>query len=263
MNTPVSVHGTRDGEPGIPILLSNIATMQRQPEQTVINHVNTQPTFDILANVQDADLGSVRNAVERIVGEEQARLPAPDKIHVRGQIESMEGAFARIEIGLGIALVAVYLLLVLNYQTWVDPFVVIAALPLAFCGIVMSLFLTGTAFSIPALFGAIMSVGVASANSILLVTFAKEHREATGCSAVEAALMAGNTRLRPVLMTASAMFLGLMPMAIGSGEGSEQNAALARAVMGGIGMGTLSTLLVVPLLYTLLRRKPIKPLEDY
>ena len=263
MNTPVSVHGTRDGEPGIPILLSNIATMQRQPEQTVINHVNTQPTFDILANVQDADLGSVRNAVERIVGEEQARLPAPDKIHVRGQIESMEGAFARIEIGLGIALVAVYLLLVLNYQTWVDPFVVIAALPLAFCGIVMSLFLTSTAFSIPALFGAIMSVGVASANSILLVTFAKEHREATGCSAVEAALMAGNTRLRPVLMTASAMFLGLMPMAIGSGEGSEQNAALARAVMGGIGMGTLSTLLVVPLLYTLLRRKPIKPLEDY
>ena len=263
MNTPVSVHGTRDGEPGIPILLSNIATMQRQPEQTVINHVNTQPTFDILANVQDADLGSVRNAVERIVGEEQARLPAPDKIHVRGQIESMEGAFARIEIGLGIALVAVYLLLVLNYQTWVDPFVVIAALPLAFCGIVMSLFVTSTAFSIPALFGAIMSVGVASANSILLVTFAKEHREATGCSAVEAALMAGNTRLRPVLMTASAMFLGLMPMAIGSGEGSEQNAALARAVMGGIGMGTLSTLLVVPLLYTLLRRKPIKPLEDY
>ncbi len=183
MNTPVSVHGTRDGEPGIPILLSNIATMQRQPEQTVINHVNTQPTFDILANVQDADLGSVRNAVERIVGEEQARLPAPDKIHVRGQIESMEGAFARIEIGLGIALVAVYLLLVLNYQTWVDPFVVIAALPLAFCGIVMSLFVTSTAFSIPALFGAIMSVGVASANSILLVTFAKEHREATGCSA--------------------------------------------------------------------------------
>ena len=263
MNTPVSVHGTHDGEPGIPILLSNIATMQRQPEQTVINHVNTQPTFDILANVQDADLGSVRNAVEKIVGEEQARLPAPDKIHVRGQIESMEGAFARIEIGLGIALVAVYLLLVLNYQTWVDPFVVIAALPLAFCGIVMSLFVTGTAFSIPALFGAIMSVGVASANSILLVTFAKEHREATGCSAAEAALMAGNTRLRPVLMTASAMFLGLMPMAIGSGEGSEQNAALARAVMGGIGMGTLSTLLLVPLLYTLLRRSPIKPLEDY
>ena len=263
MNTPVSVHATGHDRPGIPILLSNIATMQRQPEQTVINHVNQQPTFDILANVQNADLGSVRNAVDGIVADAQAKLPAPDKILVRGQIESMESAFTRIEIGLGIALVAVYLLLVLNYQTWVDPFVVIAALPLAFCGIVMSLFITGTAFSIPALFGAIMSVGVASANSILLVTFAKEHREATGCSAREAALMAGHTRLRPVLMTASAMFLGLIPMAIGSGEGAEQNAALARAVMGGIGMGTLSTLLFVPLLYTLLRHSPIKPLEDY
>ncbi|KZB98541.1 Multidrug resistance protein MdtB [Methylobacterium radiotolerans] len=263
MNTPVSVHATAHDRPGIPILLSNIATMQRRPEQTVINHVNQQPTYDILANVQNADLGSVRNAVDRIVAEEQVRLPAPDKILVRGQIESMESAFSRIEIGLGIALVAVYLLLVLNYQTWVDPFVVIAALPLAFCGIVMSLFITSTAFSIPALFGAIMSVGVASANSILLVTFAKEHREATGCSASEAALMAGHTRLRPVLMTASAMFLGLIPMAIGAGEGAEQNAALARAVMGGIGMGTVSTLLFVPLLYTLLRRNPIKPLEDY
>ncbi|TXN73732.1 efflux RND transporter permease subunit [Methylobacterium sp. WL18] len=263
MNTPVSVHATGHDRPGIPILLSNIATMQRQPEQTVINHVNQQPTFDILANVQNADLGSVRNAVDGIVADAQAKLPAPDKILVRGQIESMESAFTRIEIGLGIAMVAVYLLLVLNYQTWVDPFVVIAALPLAFCGIVMSLFITGTAFSIPALFGAIMSVGVASANSILLVTFAKEHREATGCSAREAALMAGHTRLRPVLMTASAMFLGLIPMAIGSGEGAEQNAALARAVMGGIGMGTLSTLLFVPLLYTLLRHSPIKPLEDY
>ncbi|MEE7464845.1 RND transporter [Methylobacterium fujisawaense] len=263
MNTPVSVHTDAGDRPGIPILLSNIATMQRQPEQTVINHVNQQPTFDILANVQNADLGSVRNAVDRIVAEEQVKLPAPDKILARGQIESMESAFSRIELGLGIALVAVYLLLVLNYQTWVDPFVVIAALPLAFCGIVMSLFITSTAFSIPALFGAIMSVGVASANSILLVTFAKEHREATGCSAREAALMAGHTRLRPVLMTASAMFLGLIPMAIGSGEGAEQNAALARAVMGGIGMGTVSTLLFVPLLYTLLRRNPIKPLEDY
>ncbi|WP_457104674.1 efflux RND transporter permease subunit [Methylobacterium sp. P5_C11] len=263
MNTPVSVHATTQNRPGIPILLSNIATMQRQPEQTVINHVNQQPTFDVLANVQNADLGSVRTDVERIVAEEQAQLPAPDKILVRGQIESMESAFSHIELGLGIALVAVYLLLVLNYQTWVDPFVVIAALPLAFCGIVMSLFITSTAFSIPALFGAIMSVGVASANSILLVTFAKEHREATGCSAREAALMAGHTRLRPVLMTASAMFLGLIPMAIGAGEGAEQNAALARAVMGGIGMGTVSTLLFVPLLYTLLRRSPIKPLEDY
>ncbi len=263
MNTPLAVHETGSGVPGIPILLSSVASLDRRPEQAVVSHVNTQPTYDVLASVQDSDLGSVRNAVERIVETEQGGLQAPDKIRIRGQIESMESAFSRLEIGLGIALVAVYLLLVLNYQTWGDPFVVLAALPLAFCGIVMSLFITGTTFSIPALFGAIMSVGVASANSILLVTFAKEHREASGCSAIEAALLAGQTRLRPVLMTASAMFLGLIPMAIGSGEGSEQNAALARAVLGGIAMGTCSTLIFVPFLYTLLRRNAVKPLEDY
>lgn len=263
MNTPLAVRETKNGDPGIPILLSSIASMERRPEQAVVSHVNTQPTYDVLAGVQDSDLGSVRNAIESIVQDEKAGLQAPDTIIIRGQIESMESAFFRLEVGLGIALVAVYLLLVLNYQTWGDPFVVLAALPLAFCGIVMSLFITGTTFSIPALFGAIMSVGVASANSILLITFAKEHREATGCSAVEAALIAGQTRLRPVLMTASAMFLGLIPMAIGAGEGSEQNAALARAVLGGIAMGTCSTLIFVPFLYTLLRRGAVKPLEDY
>jgi len=217
----------------------------------------------VLASVQDADLGSVRDAIEKIVQAEQVNLEAPDKISVRGQIESMESAFSHLEVGLGIALVAVYLLMVVNYQTWSDPFVVLAALPVAFCGIVMGLFITGTTFSIPSLFGAIMAVGVASANSILLVTFAKEHREATGCSAVEAAIAAGETRLRPVLMTASAMLIGLIPMAIGAGEGSEQNAALARAVIGGIAAGTCSTLLFVPFLYTLLRRGEAKPLEDY
>ncbi|GEP12076.1 efflux RND transporter permease subunit [Methylobacterium gnaphalii] len=263
MNTPLAVRDADHGDAGIPILLSSVASMERKPEQTVVSHVNTQPTYDVLASVQNSDLGSVRNAIEQIVEQEQAGLQAPDKIRIRGQIESMESAFFHLEIGLGIALVAVYLLLVLNYQTWGDPFVVLAALPVAFCGIVMSLFITGTTFSIPALFGAIMSVGVASANSILLVTFAKEHREATGCTAIEAALMAGQTRLRPVLMTAAAMFLGLIPMAIGSGEGSEQNAALARAVLGGIAMGTCSTLIFVPFLYALLRRGAVKPLKDY
>jgi multidrug efflux pump subunit AcrB len=154
-------------------------------------------------------------------------------------------------------------LMVVNFQTWGDPFVVLAALPLAFCGIVASLFITQSTFSIPSLMGAIMSVGVASANSILLVTFAREHRESTGCSAVEAAIAAGETRLRPVLMTAGAMFVGLLPMAIGIGEGSEQNAALARAVLGGIAVGTCSTLLFVPFLYSLLQRGEAKPLEDY
>ncbi|MCE4224779.1 efflux RND transporter permease subunit [Methylobacterium sp. C25] len=262
-NTPILVQGGgRDG-PGVLTLLSSVSSIKRTPTQTVINHVNTQPTFNVYAAVQDRDLGSVAREIDRIVQEEQKALPAPDKITVRGQIENMRSAFFRLEVGLGIALIAVYLLMAVNYQSWGDPFVVLAALPLAFCGITASLFITGTTFSIPSLFGAIMSVGIASANSILLVTFAKEHREATGCSAMEAAIKAGDTRLRPVLMTAGAMFLGLIPMAIGSGEGGEQNAALARAVMGGIAIGTPATLLFVPFLYTLLRRGAVQPVEDY
>jgi multidrug efflux pump subunit AcrB len=160
--------------------------------------------------------------------------------------------------------VLVYLLMVTNYQTWVEPFVVLLALPVALVGILSALFVTGTTISIPSLMGALMSVGVASANSILLVTFAKEYREEAGCSAIEAALAAGAARLRPVLMTAGAMFAGLMPMALALGDGSEQNAALARAVMGGILFGTASTLLFVPFLYAMLRRNAAtRPLEDY
>ncbi|GJD30295.1 Cobalt-zinc-cadmium resistance protein CzcA [Methylobacterium adhaesivum] len=261
-NTPLLVQGGPEA-PGVLTLLSSVSTMRREGSQTVINHVNTQPTFNIYAAVQDSDLGSVAREIRTIVAEEQKGLPAPDKITVRGQIENMQSAFTRLQVGLAIALVAVYLLMAVNFQSWGDPFVVLAALPLAFCGIVASLFITGTTISIPSLFGAIMSVGIASANSILLVTFAKEHREATGCGAAEAALLAGETRLRPVLMTAGAMFLGLIPMALGTGEGGEQNAALARAVMGGIAVGTPSTLLFVPFLYAFLRRGEVRPLEDY
>jgi multidrug efflux pump subunit AcrB len=251
--TPIFTMADGD-KPGITAMLASIATVSRRPIQTVINHVNTQPTFDVLANVQHSDLGSVRRAVEMIAADVQKTLQAPDKVVIRGQIESMDSAFSRLELGLAIAIVAVYLLMAVNFQSWGDPFVVLLALPVAFCGIVVSLFVTGTTFSIPSLFGAIMSVGVASANSILLVTFAKQHREATGCSAFEAAIAAGETRLRPVLMTASAMFVGLIPMAIGAAEGGEQNAALARAVLGGVAAATCSTLLLVPFFYALLRR---------
>ncbi len=244
-------------------MLSSVATMRRTTEQTVINHVNTQPTYDVFASVQDSDLGSVQKDIAAIVQDEQKTLPAPDKITVRGQIESMDSAFEHIEIGLAIAVIAVYLLMAVNFQSWGDPFVVICALPIAFCGIVFSLFITGTTLSIPSLFGAIMAVGVASSNSILLVTFAREHREETGCSAFEAAIAAGETRLRPVLMTAGAMFVGLIPMAIGIGEGSEQNAALARAVLGGVAFGTCATLILVPFLYALLRGGRFQPVEDY
>ncbi len=270
-NTPIYVPGaTAAAKGGInrgmaqPVsLMTNVASFHRDTVQSVLSHVNTEPTYDVYAAVQDTDLGSAASAIRAVVADEQKRLQAPDKIVVRGQIQSMDSAFSHIEIGLLVAVIAVYLLMVLNYQDWGDPFVVLAALPLAFCGIVMSLFITHTTFSIASMMGAIMSVGVASANSILLVTFAREHREQTGCSAEEAALLAGETRLRPVLMTAGAMVAGLLPMALDLGQGGEQNAALARAVIGGISVGTVSTLLFVPFLYTVLRRGAVRRAEDY
>ena len=260
VDTPLSTAGDPGGALN---LLSNVATFHRGIEESVETRINSQPTWDVYASVQDTDLGSVASAIDRIVRDDQKKLHAPDKILIRGQIQSMGDAFFHIGIGLAIAVVAVYLLMVLNYQSWGDPFVVLCALPMVFSGVVFSLFITGTSFSIPSLMGAIMSVGVASANSILLVTFAREHREQTGCSALEAALMAGQTRLRPVLMTAGAMFVGLIPMALALGAGSEANGALARAVMGGIAVGTCSTLLFVPFLYTVLRRGDVRAPEDY
>jgi multidrug efflux pump subunit AcrB len=237
--------------------------MKRQGTQIVATHSNTQPTFDVYANVQDRDLASVAADIRAITDDVGKGLGVGNRILVRGQIESMQSAFRSIGLGLVAAVVFVYLLMVVNFQNWGDPFVILAALPIAFTGIMVSLFATGTALSIPSLMGAIMSVGVACANSILLVTFAREHREATGSNALEAAMEAGKQRLRPVLMTALAMFVGLIPMALGLGDGSEQNAALARAVMGGVAFATCSTLLFVPFLYATLRRGEAKALADY
>ena len=263
VSTPLLTTGSPGGATPA-TLLSNVATLKRQGSQTVATHSNTQPAFDVYANVEDSDLGSVAANLAPIVATAQEQLKPGNRVLVRGQIDSMQTSFVRIGLGLAAAMVFVYLLMVVNFQTWGEPLVVIAALPLAFCGILAALFVTGTSVSIPSLFGAIMSVGIASANSILLVTFAKEHREATGCSAKEAALAAGETRIRPVLMTAGAMFVGLLPMALGLGDGSEQNAALARAVMGGVLVGTCSTLLLVPLLYSLFRRRAAGgPIESY
>jgi multidrug efflux pump subunit AcrB len=244
-------------------MLSNVATLKREPMQTLITHSNIQRTFDIYANVQSRDLGAIEADLNRILPEFQKQLKPGNRIVLRGQIQSKDDAFFHLALGLVGGLVFVYLLMVVNFQNWGDPFVVLAALPLAFCGIVGSLFITQTTFSIPSLMGAIMSIGVASANSILLVTFAREYREETGCSAVEAAIMAGQTRLRPVLMTAGAMFVGMLPMSLGLADGSEANAVLAKAVLGGIAIGTCSTLLFVPFLYSMLRRGEVRPLEDY
>jgi multidrug efflux pump subunit AcrB len=241
---------------GGPQLLANVATLQRGVTQEVANHTNVQPTFDVYANVQGRDLGSVAREINKVLAAYQAKLAPGDTITMRGQVESMESAFFRLGLGLVFAAVLVYLLMVVNFQSWLDPFIIITALPGAFVGIVWSLFLWQTTFSVPALMGAIMSIGVATANSILLVTFANEQR-AEGKSPLEAALEAGRTRMRPVLMTALAMIIGMLPMSLGLGEGGEQNAPLGRAVIGGLLVATITTLLFVPVVYSLLRRGPV------
>jgi multidrug efflux pump subunit AcrB len=232
----------------IPNLLGNIATSERRQVQSNYNQSNIQAVYDVYASVQNRDLGSAAAAINRIVADERTHLKVADQINIRGQIASMNSAFNDLTIGLLFAAVFVYLLMVVNYQSFIDPLAVILALPGAASGILLMLFVTGTTLSVPSLMGAIMSVGVASANSILLVTFAREQRQ-VGMSAFQAALSAGTTRLRPVLMTAAAMMVGMVPMAIG-GAGEEQNAVLARAVIGGVLIGTVTTLLFVPYLYS-------------
>jgi multidrug efflux pump subunit AcrB len=235
----------------IPGLLSNVATLQRSSVPTNANQANIQPVYEVYASVQGRDLGSVAAAIDKITAELGKELKPGNTIQVIGQIDSMTTSFADLGIGLLFAAVFVYFLMVVNYQNFGDPFVVLLALPATLCGILTMLFATGTTLSVPSLMGAIMAVGVASANSILLVTFAREQQLA-GKPALEAALDAGRTRIRPVLMTAAAMIVGMVPMAIG-GAGEEQNAALARAVIGGLLFATPTTLLVVPWLFARLR----------
>ena len=239
--------------PNIPGLLSNVATLQRDITPTNLNQTNIQPVYDIYAAVQGRDLGSLSDDISRIVAELQKELKPGNTIQVLGQIQSMNDSFRDLAIGLLFAAVFVYMLMVVNYQNFGDPFVVILALPATLCGIVTMLFITGTTLNVPSLMGAIMAVGVASANSILLVTFAREQQLA-GRTAFRAAIDAGRTRIRPVLMTAAAMIVGMIPMAIG-GAGEEQNAALARAVIGGLLFATPTTLLVVPYLFAMLRKR--------
>ena len=244
----------------VPNVLGNVATMKRVPVELVYNHSNIQPLYDIYASVQDSDLGTVAKSIQSIVQNLQPKLKPGNLFRVRGQIESMNSAFQDLGIGLVFAAVFVYLLMVVNYQSFLDPLAVILALPGAGAGILLMLFVTGTTISVPSLMGAIMSVGVASANSILLVTFAREQRQG-GASAHDAAIAAGRTRIRPVLMTAAAMVVGMIPMAIGT-AGEEQNAVLARAVIGGVLVGTITTLLFVPYLYSIIGRFEREPEGD-
>ena len=234
-------------------LLGNVATIGRGTTPTNVTHYNMAPTFDVMLGVQDTDLGSVADGVQKVIAKYQKDLPRGSTITLRGQIESMQSSFMGLGFGLIFAVVLVYLLMVINFQSWIDPLIILMALPGALAGILWMLFTTGTTISVPALMGAIMSIGVATANSILMITFANEQRQ-LGLNARDAMLSAGWTRLRPVIMTALAMTIGMLPMSLGLGEGGEQNAPLGRAVIGGLAMATFTTLFFVPVVYSALRR---------
>jgi multidrug efflux pump subunit AcrB len=234
-----------------PEILADVATLSRSTEMPVVTEYNIRPTLDLYANVQDRDLGSVSRDVQRIVNQNAGGLKSGNFIQVRGQVETMRSSYTGLLFGLLFSIVLVYLLIVVNFQSWLDPFIIITALPAAIAGIVLFLLLTHTTLSVPALMGAIMCMGVATANSILVVSFAKDRLLDTG-DAIRSAIEAGATRFRPVLMTALAMIIGMIPMAMGFGEGGEQNAPLGRAVIGGLCFATIATLLFVPSVFALL-----------
>jgi multidrug efflux pump subunit AcrB len=239
-------------------LLANLATIRRDSAPAVVSHYDAQPVIDIYGSAQDADLGFIASQVDRIIAESTAALPHGSRVVTRGQIQTMRDSFNGLLLGLLGAVVLVYLLIVVNFQSWLDPFVIITALPAALAGIVWMLFLTNTTVSVPALTGAIMCMGVATANSVLMVSFARERMNA-GDDAYAAAAAAGFARFRPVLMTALAMIIGMIPMAIGLGEGGEQNAPLGRAVIGGLIFATVATLLFVPTVFALIHGREHRP----
>jgi multidrug efflux pump subunit AcrB len=238
--------------------LQGLATITREAGTQVSSHYNVSPVIDIYGAAQGRDLGSVARDINPILASVQKDLPRGSQIIVRGQIETMRTSFVGLVAGLALAIVLVYLLVVVNFQSWLDPFIIISALPAALAGIVWFLFLSHTTFSVPSLTGAIMCMGVATANSILVVSFAKEQVE-SGVAAARAAVEAGFTRFRPVLMTALAMIIGMVPMAFGIGEGGEQNAPLGRAVIGGLGLATVATLFFVPSVFALLHGRTRAP----
>jgi multidrug efflux pump subunit AcrB len=226
--------------------------MQRGTGSAVVSHYNIEPVIDIFGSVTGRDLGGVAGDINKIIDDMRPQLPRGSRVVVRGQVQTMKSSYIGLLSGLAFSIVLVYLLIVVNFQSWLDPFIMISALPAALAGIAWFLFLTHTNLSVPALMGAIMCMGVATSNSILVVSFATEQMEA-GSDSVSAALEAGFTRFRPVLMTALAMIIGMVPMALGLGDGGEQNAPLGRAVIGGLIFATVSTLFFVPAFFSLLQ----------
>ena len=252
--SPAAASGDR------PELLSNVARVTHALGPTNITHYNIAQTLDVQSGVDGADLGSVTSAVQKLVDDVRPHLPRGSTILLTGQPQSMSASFRGLGIGIVVAVVLVYLLMAVNFQSWTEPLVILTALPGTLAGIVWGLFVTGTTLSIPALMGTLMSVGVATANSILVVTFAIE-RLREGADAAHAALNAGRTRLRPVIMTATAMIVGMLPMALGLGDGGEQNAPLGRAVVGGLLFATVSTLFFVPVVLSAMRYRHPAPFD--
>jgi multidrug efflux pump subunit AcrB len=248
----LSITGSK---PGSNQILGGISDIVRQNSDAVVSHYAIQPVYDVYASIQDRDLGGVADSIQSVLDDTHHDLPAGATVNIRGQVDTMNTAFSGLFFGLAEAIVLIYLLIVVNFHSWTDPFVIVMALPAALAGIVWTLFATHTTLSVPALTGAIMCMGVATANSILVVSFARERLEATG-DAVQAAIEAGFTRFRPVLMTALAMIIGMAPMALGLGEGGEQNAPLGRAVIGGLAFATVATLFFVPAVFAMLRGRP-------
>jgi CzcA family heavy metal efflux pump len=244
-NIPVTGPGTIQSG-----ILADLASFSRGSEMAVVSHYNVEPVIDIFGSVDGRDLGGVARDITPILNRNRKDLPRGSQINILGQIDTMNQSFVGLLSGLGFSILLVYLLIVVNFQSWLDPFIILMALPAALAGIVWCLFVTGTTISVPALTGAIMCIGVATANSILVISFSKERLQA-GKTAAEAALEAGFTRFRPVLMTALAMIIGMLPMSLGLGEGGEQNAPLGRAVIGGLVFATVATLFFVPVVFSL------------
>jgi multidrug efflux pump subunit AcrB len=242
---------------GAPVTkLSDIASISPTNVMESINHYTVQRIIDVDANVDGRDLGAVAGDIQKAIDKLKPGLPATTRIDIRGQNEVMNTAFTDLGEGLILAIVLVYALLVVLFQSWVDPLIIMMAVPGALIGILWMLALTGTTINVESLMGAIMSVGISVSNSILVVSFANDVRTRTGMGAYEAVIEAGRTRLRPILMTAMAMILGMIPMALGLGEAGEQNAPLGRAVIGGLILATFATLFLVPIAYILLRKQP-------
>jgi multidrug efflux pump subunit AcrB len=246
MNTPVNAASAE-----APQVLGNLVQLTPVARPAVVNHYGVQPVIDVYASTQGRDLGGVASDIMKALKPFEDHLPRGTRVVVRGQIETMESSFFGLGVGLLGAIVLVYLLIVVNFQSWLDPFIIITALPGALAGICWFLLITRTTLSVPSLTGAVMCMGVATSNSILLVSFSRDRMNA-GAPARQAALEAGHTRIRPVIMTALAMIIGMVPMALGFGEGGEQNAPLGRAVIGGLLFATVATLFFVPSVFTII-----------